>query len=161
MALESRLVAVLRIRTLIAELSELEFSAFMSRIWRVFGREQILSLLFNPLLKQQSSSGVNQNADVNIDNAPSNRLTEISRIASDIIRNRETKSNPRTKPNITNIPSPLIREIASFLELPEHVPIFWLFSDAACSLWQKLFISMSLCIYGPIETISTSNSKSY
>ena len=42
-----------------------------------------------------------------------------------------------------------------------HVPIFWLFSDAACSLWQKLFISMSLCIYGPIDTISTSNFKSY
>ena len=42
-----------------------------------------------------------------------------------------------------------------------HGAIFWLFSDAVCSLWQRLFISMSLCIYDPIESISTANSKSY
>ena len=121
MAPESRLVAVLRIRTLIAELSEPEFSAFMSRIWRVVGREQILSLLFNPLLKQQSSSAVNQNADVNINDQSSNRLIEITRIASDIIQHRDTKWNPRTKPKITDIPSTLIGEIASFLELAEYI----------------------------------------
>ena len=93
----------------------------MSRIWRVVGREQILSLLFNPLLKQHSSSGVNQNVDINIDDQSSNRLTEITRIASDIIRNRESTSTARITPNITNIPSSLIGEIASFFELPEYI----------------------------------------
>ena len=52
---------------------------------------------------------------------PDNALTKMTKITSDIIRDRDSKSNSSTKPNLQHMPSALIGGIASYLLQGEYI----------------------------------------
>ena len=109
MASVTPLVSVLKFESLNARLMDTEFDTFMSRMWKIAGREEILKLLCTPLLKGSDEAPV-------VNQGRSNLLDTMTTITSDIIQDRDRNSNPRSKPNINNMPSWLVGSIASFLD---------------------------------------------
>ena len=114
MASATPLVSVLKFKSLNARLTDTEFSAFISRMWKIVGREEILKLLCTLFSRQLN------NADV-VNNQKPNLLDAMTTMTSDIIRHRDTISNPRTKLDINNMPSCLVGTIASFLNSLEYI----------------------------------------
>ena len=112
-----RVVAVLQFKTLNAQLTDKEFDVFISNLWRSVGREKIVSLLCRQYLKEQEEASTNQNAD----DEGTDPLKEMTRITSHIIRNRDSKSFPCTKPNINHMPTSLVGNIASFLNQQGYI----------------------------------------
>ena len=108
------LVSVLKFKSLNARLMDTEFDTFMSRLWKIVGREEILKLLCTPFLKESNDA-------LTVNEQDSDLLDAVTRITADIIRGRQTKSNPLTKPNINNMPSCLVGTIASFLTQRSYI----------------------------------------
>ena len=114
MASATPLVSVLKFKSLNARLLDTEFDTFMSKMWRIVGREEILKLLCTPFLKESNDAPV-------VNGGRSNLLDTMTTITSDIIQDRDTNSNPRTKPNINNMPSCLVGTVASFLNQWDYI----------------------------------------
>ena len=101
MPTHQQLMSVLKFKQMSAQLNDTELDAFMCKIWRAVGREETLQLLCAPFINQS-------NPDLDT-------LTSMSHIASDIIQNRDLKVSPCPIRNISDLPSSLIGEIASYL----------------------------------------------
>ena len=114
MASVTPLVSVLKFKNLNARLTDTEFDTFISRIWKIVGREEILKLLCTPFLKESDESPV-------VNEGRSNLLDTMTTTTSDIIQDRDTKSNPRNRPNIKNMPTCLVGTIASFLSQRNYI----------------------------------------
>ena len=114
MASKTPLVSVLRFKNLNARLTDTEFDTFMCRMWRIAGREECLKMLCTQFLNESNNAVVANEEEPSL-------LIEMTRITSDIIQDRKTKSHPSIKPNITNIPCTLIGTIASFLHQIEYI----------------------------------------
>ena len=114
MASVTPLVSVLKFKSLNARLLDAEFDTFMSRMWKIVGREEILKLLCTPFLQQWNDTEV-------IDDQEPTLLDTMTAVTSDIMQDRDTNSSPLTKPNINNMPSCLVGSIASFLNQMEYI----------------------------------------
>ena len=114
MASVTPLVSLLKFKSLNARLLDTEFDTFMSRMWKIVGREEILKLLCTPFLKQSNDAPMVNEQEPNL-------LDAMTTMTSDIIQARDTNSNPRTKPNINNMPSCLVGTIASFLNQKNYI----------------------------------------
>ena len=114
MASVTPLVSLLKFKSLNARLMDTEFDTFMSKMWRIVGREEILKLLCTPCLKESDIAPL-------VNEGGPNLLNTMTTITSDIIQDRDRNSNPRTKPNINNMPSCLVGTIASFLTQSHYI----------------------------------------
>lgn len=118
MASRTAVISVLKFKNLNAQLTDKEFDSFISDLRRDVGREKIVSLLCTQFLKDLHNPGESGNE---VDDEGSHPLKAMMRITSDIIRNRDSKSILCTKPMITNMPSSLIGNIASFLKQKKYI----------------------------------------
>lgn len=113
----SPLVSVLKFKHLNAQLTESEFDIFMSRAWRIIGREKILTLLCNSFLNHR----ISESEATDPSNEESDILTVMTRATTDIIQERYSKPKPPTKLHITDMASSLVGAIASFLDQYEYI----------------------------------------
>ena len=96
---------IVKLKALTNQLKDEEFDAFLSRLWRKTGREQIMHLLCAPLLKPSTTDNDVQS------------LKDMLGITSQIMLMRNPSENEavqRTNLGITSLPSVLLSEIASY-----------------------------------------------
>ena len=101
MTTHPQLMSVLKFKQISAQLNDTELDAFMSKMWRTVGKEHTVQLLCAPSMNQSNS---------NLDT-----LTSMTLLASDIIQNRDSTDPACAIGNITDLPTSLIGEIASYL----------------------------------------------
>ena len=96
---------IVKLKALTNQLKDEEFDAFLSRLWRKTGREQIMHLLCAPLLKPSTTDNDVQS------------LKDMLGITTQIMLLRNPSINEaveRTNLGITSLPSVLLSEIASY-----------------------------------------------
>ena len=100
---------MLRFKHLSAQLSDSEYDLFVSKLWRRLGKEQ-----FSRALCPASDRR-------NVQWKVAHMMSPMCEIVSEIISNRKSHRNPCAASNITNLPSSLVGEVASYLSQKTYI----------------------------------------
>ena len=118
MAASPQLLSVLRFKHLSVQLSDSEYDIFVSKLWRRLGKEQFShALCALHMQKQWAVDRVNVQWDV------ADMMGSMCDIVSEIRKNRESERNPCTAFDITNLPSSLVGEVASYLSQKSYIAL--------------------------------------
>ena len=109
MTASPQLISLLKFKHLSAQLNDSEYDLFVCKLWRRLGKEQFSrALCALHMQKQWTVDRVNVQWKVA-------DMMAMCEIVSEIRKKRETDRNPCTALDITNLPSSLVGEVASYL----------------------------------------------
>eukprot|EP01084_Bolivina_argentea_P187611 323118_1 len=116
----AKMEELIRFRLLVEKLTDKEFEQFTLKLIRLYGKNIIISSLFDHFCKTTAKRIQHKEKQYN--------MTDIINIINQIINSRQkdknninnNKNNPLSIKNISQLPSNLISETASFLDMLEY-----------------------------------------